>query len=305
MHKYACIVVTYYPDKQTIENISKLSSLVKFLVVIDNTPESITIPDRSNMLLITNGSNRGLATALNQGIHIAGTRGFENIFLLDQDSHVPSNFFMEMMEFKIRVDKCHGDCALYVPNVYDRNSGTFCRFPEIKKYFFRHYTFKKTSEYIIKKGLIAITSGSLLSYSKHLTIGPLRDEYFIDFIDNEYCLRISRNNLKVSVNCDVVLDHAIGHRENKKLLGISLKPNNHAPFRRYFIARNGIITSLLYINNFPSYSFLVCLRLFHEAFTILLFEDQKNKKLSALFSGIVAGLNEFIAPSLRDYRPKP
>lgn len=290
MKKFACVVVTYFPDKESIEHLTKLAALVDLLIIIDNTPESIHISHASNIIFSPNRANIGLAAALNRGIRMAGERGFEEIFLLDQDSRVPETYFTRMLEFKNRIDSCFTKCALYVPNVYDRNSGTYCRFPIVRKYYFRHRTYKKTSDILIDQGVIAITSGSLLPFSRYLTIGPLPEDYFIDFIDNEYCLRLAKKNFLVAVNFDITLDHAIGHRISKKFFGLTLKPNNHNPVRRYFIARNGIRAAICYFSTFPSFFLLVCLRIAHEMLTILFFESGKHEKERAILLGCADGL---------------
>ena len=139
------------------------------------------------------------------------------------------------------------------------------------------------------KAVIAITSGTLITFDRYQQIGPFDESYFIDFIDNEYCLRAYKLGLKVAVNCRALINHSIGKREKKHIFKIEMKPNNHNAKRRYFIARNGIRTAVLYFSQFKLYLLLVVLRLLHEIISIALYENNKFFKLRAVVVGIFDG----------------
>ena len=292
MSKYTAVIVTYFPDTQAIENLERVSTLCDKVIVVDNTPTDIMIPipQLPNITIRKSQGNVGLAAALNQGIQLAGQQGFENIFLFDQDSRPPDDFFKNMLSFKSRMDSQVNNCAVYVPNFYDRNSNTFAKFPVLRRFNLTHATCTDTASGLHKDAILAITSGSLITCSRYKEIGPLRDDYFIDFIDNEYCLRIDRLGLRIAVNCDVVLDHAIGKRSIHRFCGLTIKPNNHLPLRRYYISRNGVRTTIDYFSLYPCYLSLILARMIHELFSIVLYEDKKPEKIKALFCGIYHGL---------------
>jgi rhamnosyltransferase len=292
MARFACVIVTYFPDQDAIQNLLRISRLSDLLVIFDNTPlpPDPRFPINPRVIVKSESKNIGLAAALNHGIEIAGRKGFENIFLFDQDSKVTGAYFDSMLAFKERIDRQTNRCALYVPDFFDRNSKTHAKFPQINKYSFRHHHHKNTSGILIARGLIAITSGSLLTYSTYRVVGRLPDDYFIDFIDNAYCLRIASNNLLVAVNFNIVLNHSIGARSTHKVLGVTFKPNNHLPVRRYYIARNGIRTACLYGADFPSFALLLALRLAHETLSIIFFEKGKHQKVKAMLFGCMDGL---------------
>ncbi|MCJ8502477.1 glycosyltransferase family 2 protein [Desulfatitalea alkaliphila] len=302
MHQpFACIVVTYHPDRQALRNLAHLAAWCDLLVVVDNTPMEARprFCRWDNSLLILNDQNIGLAAALNQGIRLAGQQGLDNIFLFDQDSRVDRAFFTEMLAFRQRIDRRTDRCALYVPQFFDRNCQSLTRFPQIRKYRFGHHSRPDARGALLGTGIIAITSGSLLPYSRYQEIGPFPEAYFIDFIDNEYCLRMAGKHLQVAVNYNAVLNHAIGHRSQHKWLGLTLKPNNHPPVRRYYIARNGIRTALQHFRPFPAFSALIALRLIHEALTIIIYENRKHKKIRAMLLGVLDGLTGRMGPCTR------
>jgi len=288
MCKFAAVVVTHFPDAACIESLKRISTQCDRLLVIDNTPDDTIadFPQFENVTICKLRHNVGLARALNQGIQSAGQEGYENIFLLDQDSHPPDNFFKKMLVFKSEIDSVVTNCALYAPNFYDRNSKTFAKFPLITRFTLKHATCVELQSKPSSTVTIAITSGTLITYSIYKKIGPLRDDYFIDFLDNEYCLRVNKLGYRIAVNCDVILDHSIGCRSLNKFLGITIKPNFHSALRRYYIARNGVRTALDYAYDYPSYLPLIIARMSHELLSILLYENNKYKKIKGIFCGI-------------------
>lgn len=289
----AAVVITYNPSIDVAVNIEWMANHVHHVVVVDNTPRASQFNKpikASNVTILFNRKNTGLAKALNDGIAQAARLGCTLFFLFDQDSRPYDDFFDSMLRFKRCIDAKTSRCALYVPNFYDRNSRSWARFPLLTPYTFKHLSCIEAKPYYASKALIAITSGTLLSYERFMRIGPFSEDYFIDFLDNEYCLRVARLGLLVAVNCDAVINHAIGKRSIKRLLFLRIKPNNHQPVRRYYIARNGVQTALNYYPYFKSFLLLLFLRLLHEGLSIVLFENFKNRKIKALFVGILDGL---------------
>jgi rhamnosyltransferase len=216
---------------------------------------------------------------------IAKSHHIDEIFIFDQDT-VPSDLYFEQMTaFKEEIDKKNNRIAFCVPNFYDRHCETFAQFPAIKPFSIRHYTCNDLKDKSVDSHLIAITSGMLISLSKYSEIGPFRNDYFIDFIDNEYCLRAASKGYRVEINCDALIDHSIGHRIKSVFFGLEIKPNNHPPVRRYYIARNGIKTAINYRRKYPSYILLMTVRLSHELLSIFLFEKNRLQKIKAVVIG--------------------
>jgi len=167
MAKYACVIVTYFPPKSSLEHIRRISDLCSAVIVVDNTPQAKTVafPSATNLTVHKYRKNRGLARGLNCGIKIAGEKGFNDIFLLDQDSYVPNNFFGDMLRFKSQVDEKMPGCAVYVPDFWDRNSRSPAKFPIVSKFRIKHTTCKDMKPFQRHGAVIAITSGTLITYS--------------------------------------------------------------------------------------------------------------------------------------------
>jgi len=171
----------------------------------------------------------------------------------------------------------------------DTNSNTYAKFINLTKWSWNTLSCKDNPTKDVLFVDFAITSGSLLDYNKYKENGIFREDYFIDHIDSEYCLRASTNNLKIAVNCEICIRHQIGQRTKHKFLGLTIKPNHHDASRRYYIARNGIRTILKYYRRYPSVVSLNFARLVHETISILLYEKHKINKIAALICGIFDG----------------
>jgi rhamnosyltransferase len=301
MKTWASVVVTYRPKHADIRNLLGIADNSGILVVVDNTDSNspLKFEISENIHIIKNGSNIGLAAALNKGIQYAGQNNFENIFIFDQDTIVDSTFFRSMINFKKSLNM--SACAFCAPNFIDRNSLTFAKFPVIGKFIFSHEVCPGICAFIPGRILISITSGTLISYQSYLRIGTLKENYFIDFIDNEYCLRAAKKGLYVAVNCDAQINHSIGCRSVRRLFGMTIKPNNHFPIRRYYIARNGIRTALDYYNRHYSYLFLLLLRFVHELISIIIYEQAKSSKVKAFLIGIIDGFFNKMGSSHRKF----
>lgn len=87
-----------------------------------------------------------------------------------------------------------------------------------------------------------ISSGSLVQRAAVEKVGLPRQDFFMDFVDFEYCLRMRRHGFKVALVCGSVLDHSIGDPRAVTFLGFPRTWNDHAPWREYYFVRNQTFT---------------------------------------------------------------
>lgn len=133
-----------------------------------------------------------------------------------------------------------------------------------------------------------ISSGSLIRREAVERAGLPRADFFMDFVDLEYCLRLRRHGYKIVVVRDSILDHTIGSPRKLKLLGHSAIWTDHAPWRHYYMARNEVFTIWSYYPGWgPKYS--VVRRLFQRASRLLLYGKQKTACFKMMFLGVVDG----------------
>jgi rhamnosyltransferase len=274
------IVVTFHPDADVLENLSKLREQVQWLVVVDNgsSQQSITLlhaaSSQLGFELIENHENLGIAAALNAGVHWAESSGCKWVILFDQDSAVTEGF-MEAMLRAYELNPLRERLAIVAPRYVDKRSGA------------------AISQGATENGELesAMTSGSLMLTTLFREQGYFLEELFIDAVDYEYSLRLRGRGYLIEECKDAVLLHSPGNPTVIRFCGMRLfQTANYSPLRRYYQDRNRIWVVRRYWKKFPVF----CLRLFkyslHEQIKTLIGEDEKMGKCSSAMAGVVDGL---------------
>jgi rhamnosyltransferase len=135
-----------------------------------------------------------------------------------------------------------------------------------------------------------ITSGSLFNLEAYKDIGPFRDDFFIDYVDTEYCLRARRCEYRILVACEARLEHRQGERQKRALAGSDHYPTFHPPVRWYYSSRNRIAMLHLYAFRFPHWLTYEIVASLYTMMKLILFEPQKLAKLRAFLLGTLDGL---------------
>jgi rhamnosyltransferase len=133
-----------------------------------------------------------------------------------------------------------------------------------------------------------ISSGSLVRSEVVERAGLPRADFFIDFVDYEYCLRLRRHGYRIAMVRDSLLDHAIGNPRTIKILGYSKAWGGHAPWREYYISRNETFTIWNYFPDWKS-KFSVLRRLLRHFLAILAFGEHKRACLRMMLLGFIDG----------------
>ncbi len=200
------IVVWYHPTEQQKNNILSYQNAVREVIVVDNTQD-----------------NKGVAYALNRGIEQAIAKGAEYILTMDQDS-----CFL------------HGDIERYIRLCNE------CPVPDVGIFAPVHTDVTHCHLPVYQEPCAAMmTSGSLFSISTYHTLGPLREDFFIDLIDDEYCARAKRYGYRLVTVNGIMLQHQLG-------LGMQYNPFfrkqylDHTPWRYYYMVRNRLEVIRLY-----------------------------------------------------------
>jgi rhamnosyltransferase len=145
-----------------------------------------------------------------------------------------------------------------------------------------------------------ITSGSLLPLAAHFAIGPFRDEFFIDYVDEEYCFRARAKGYRVIRSRKQIMLHTIGSPTLHKTLWIRKWTSNHAPDRRYYIARNNTVLLREYGNCRAGTWILKSLgRSLRLCKRIALYERMKTRKIAAVMHGWWDGVRGNMGPRNR------
>lgn len=293
------VVVSYNPENDFINVISSLSNQPVDVIVIDNGSKTntgllseIMEDPSSNINLVRLERNIGLANAQNVGIKTIMEKESnwdKYIFFFDQDTIVPHDYISKMTSaYKEYEEKNENDkLGILAPNYKDKNIGDYAHYVKLTEKSYIDKTFHSDKFLDVS---IVISSGSMVKIDLIKDIGFFMGGYYIDQIDVEYCLRVLENGYSIIATSVAMLTHTIGDRKKKKLLFLTLKPNFHSAFRKYYIFRNGIITLKQYKNKYPGLKKLMVKRFIHDLLGVIFFEDFKIEKFFSIYKGVRDGI---------------
>lgn len=275
------VVVTYHPDPGFPDRLDRVRPQVRRVVVVDNgsslqAREMLRNAAGPDVGLILNDANLGVATALNQGMrHVMGS-SCRWVLTLDQDSTVEP-FLVEALLEAYSGYPSGEKVAVVGSNYYDEIRGKTL-LPE------------SPAQPPCLEQTTVITSGSMISVAAYTKVGPFRDDFFIDHVDDEYCLRARAMGYKVILCRRPVIRHSIGGAVGKRILGRTFWSSNHSAARRYYMARNFVWVAREHLFFQPGWVTLRVLR--HAGFLLLmaLLEKERWGKIGGTARGILDGL---------------
>ena len=238
------------------------------VVVFDNGSDNILnieklISNFANIVLIKSEKNIGIAAALNRLMWWGEKQKYEWMLSLDQDSVCEENFVVSMTPY-LTVEQ---NLGIVAPVILDRNLGVVGHNPKTE------YTHVKT----------CITSGAFSKLSAWKKIGGYDEKMFIDSVDFEYCYRMRKNGYGIIQVRDVKLLHEIGKSQKRKFLFWRVDIMEHSAFRKYYIARNNVYYPLKH--HMWLHFILGNIRNLKLFMVVMLYEESKKEKISAIFKG--------------------
>lgn len=262
----AAVVVLYNPDSQVVANVESYLADVQRVYLVDNSDGATTtallspLQVRDNVVYIRNGQNLGIAQALNAGAQRAIRDGFTFLLTMDQDSSMPANMVPALQE--VYQKKADEPIGIVSP---------------------RHAPINKevTSPFEECNDLFVMTSGNLLNLDAYQKCGPFNEGYFIDHVDNEYCLRLRTKNYKLYY-LNRPLNHNLGQFQTRKFMGFPISFTGHSPLRYYYIVRNGLYLKKEYAKRFPGVRKYVYALIVKETVKAIFLEDQTARRLRML-----------------------
>lgn len=280
------VVVAFHPDPELETRLGAILPQVRSLVVIDNTPETvrrrrISLPELTdaNVCLIENTENIGVGAALNQGLEHAQRQGYEWLLTLDQDSRCHEDLVVTLLAAR---QTCDSSPVIIGSNYLDPRNGV----TKVKS--------EGTPEFVDQKTVI--TSGTLVDVRFAGAIGGFRSDYFIDQLDHEFCLRARVHGGSVVISRKVVMTHSVGEAGGAWLPMLGHLPN-HSPSRKYYVARNSLVTIARYWRSEPDWCLRRAIRLFLGIILAVILEKQRLDKARAFAAGILDATNGRMGPS--------
>lgn len=278
--KIYAVVVTYFPDDAVVANLRALQPQVARLVIVDNTgPHGSrsrldAFRAAHGITVILNDENRGLAAALNQGLAVALDEGADWIATFDQDSRAPDGYCAGLLAGLAACPE-PARVGMLAPIYQDHGLG-FRYSPAMSL---------EGDARRVAPVTVAITSGNLLRATAVRAVGGFRDDFIIDCVDFEYCLRLRRGAWTIYEIREVVLDHAQGNWTKRTLLGRSFSVNDYPPSRRYYQTRNRWVTYRLHGSVAPKWILRDAWIYAKEMVKLVLFSRDRRAKLGAVATG--------------------
>ena len=285
--KVCCIVILFNPNIDELKkNVLHIKKSNIFTIFVDNFSNNRIEIKSLGLNVIFLERNFGIATAHNIGLKKAIKYNYNFAVLLDQDSEIKENFFIEIINSFVQIQN-NVDCNIIAvgPVHLDVDSGNLYEI-RLKNYQLKNPN--DLTERFIKTQYI-ISSGSMISLDKIYEVGLMKDNYFIDYVDNEWGFRAYKNGFSIYVDRSISINHSIGEEciINGKVKRI------HSPIRKYYMVRNSIY---LLKERYVPYRYSIQQIYFQIKHAIYLFICLKKNRLEYLIytlKGLKDGLKIF------------
>ena len=297
------LVVLFKPTRQQLDHVAALARSWAPVVVVDNSPcpdhDTRSRLEACGAAVLANANQGGIGGAFNVGMRHMCRRDVSAVVLLDQDSVLPPGFFEAITR---ACDNMRSADYIVAPRIFDIHAGRCIP----------AFTFMRTrlrtrrvdacaSETMLACNFL-VSSGSAVSIAAYERVGPFREDYVVDHVDSDYCLRAFASGVSLAMTCLTTMQHSIGRATVHRLFGLPLLATNHPASRRYYFARNAVDLTRRHARRLPSVAVVNLLTLY-QGVAVLLFERDKLDKIVATLAGLVDGLRGRTGP-IGDCRPR-
>lgn len=235
------ITICYYPDLSALRSqLDHLQSQVNAMLVINNGESPIGLAElcgEFNASLTILGSNKGIAHAQNIGIQQAIHLGAQMVLLMDQDSEPQPNMIGHLVAALSKFP----NAAAAGPCTQDMRALTRSYFLTDVDARPRAWVPAPGIAHQTVEAAYLITSGTLLLVSALADIGLMRDDWFIDHIDTEWCLRARAKGWQMIGVADACLGHRLGDKMTHVWWLRKRQVPHHSALRHYYMFRNTLL----------------------------------------------------------------
>ena len=273
--KIAAVVTAYHPDERLAAVVESALLSCAAVVVADNTPgDAASLAaklDDPRVSVLRTGANRGLAGALNLGLAQVPADA-EAVLFLDQDSVLPPELVAGLLA---HLD----DATIAVVGPTPVDAATGDRYERMAD---RHAAVDDRPS--------IITSGMLVRRAAFADVPGFREDFFVDCVDTDFCLRIRRSGRRVVRDAALVLPHSIGSGRDHRLGPLNVRVLHYPAWRHYWIARNGLVLSREFFAAERGFVLTNALFMARWLLVTALFDDRRRASVPAVLRGLVHGL---------------
>lgn len=302
LERVVAVVVAYYPNAEALTALLlALAPQVDHVAVVDNTPVSIaTVPALIDQLslphinLIRLGSNYGIAKALNIGIEWALEVGATHVLLSDQDSLPVADMVQQLLAVMKRLALSGERVGCVAPAFRDLSTGVIHKFQVPSRGLF-YATCAGDQATPWAEVISSITSGSLIPISIFDEVGLMREDFFIDFVDTEWCFRARYCGYKLYGTSLALMDHRVGGEIFRAWVGSWKSFNGYSHDRLYYQYRN--VFFIIRGNTISSaWKLRFILTWLSNIYVYVFFAPNRFINFKAILKGLCHGIRGFSGP---------
>lgn len=273
-------IVLYNPEiKRLKENIKAILPQVNEIIFFDNGSKNFYQVKKiinkycvQHSIILSYKKNMGIAHALNEIAKLAIKRKYKWLLTLDQDTVVKNNLIDWYSDF------------LNLPNV----GQLCCGYEDINIPGSKMGVDLNYKKYVAIQVGKCITSGTLINLCSLKKVGGFDEYLFIDKVDDEISFLLQKNGYYTYKINFIGMTHEMGNIKKRRVLWKTIYTSNYNFFRRYYIARNGVIVAKRFKDDLKMSE--VVISQLKEWIVVILFEKEKIKKSKAMFKGFFDGV---------------
>jgi rhamnosyltransferase len=269
----AAVITWFHPTPQALVGLRAARRDCDVVVVVDNTPgataPSLAVP--ADVVYLPSGRNAGLAAALNAGV-ASLPDDVALALLLDQDSAMPEGGAAALARHL-----AVADVAIAAPTPWDQAAGRTVD------------PAHRAGRGLLERDVV-ITSGMLVRLRALRAVGPFREEFFVDAVDQDICLRLRSAGWRIVQDSTVLLAHELGEARWRRIAGVTLRSTGHPTWRLYAASRNGAVLLREHLAQRPRWAARQAAQLAYWLLTVLLLEPPRARRAAVFARGLADGL---------------
>ncbi len=226
---------------KTVTAIQRQSYPVEEMFIVDNSRTELVSGNRyKNTAVEFHPENLGVAGGLKIAINWAIEKGYDFLWLFDQDSEPGSDVLEKLLVKHHELSESGEKIGILAPVILDINTKQ-----EVAGCVFQRYKLvpipgcSEIKDFYRCDGVI--TSGSLVDISIAKHVEPPIEELFLDAVDYAYCMNFRNKGYEIIVVKDTIMKHRIGNYSKVKdrfVKGNEVITFICSPSRYYYACRN-------------------------------------------------------------------
>jgi rhamnosyltransferase len=279
----AAIATAFHPDERLTAVVEAALETCADVIIVDNTPGDgpfLTdgLREIPGVQVIRPGRNLGLAGALNAGVAALPDHA-DTVLFLDQDSILTKELVLGLA---VHLDD--PTVGIVAPAPWDEDLG-------------RYYEPGTDRAPDVSDRDTAITSGMVVRREVLARFAPFREEFFVDHVDNDFCLRVHAAGIRIVRDKRQKLAHSLGQRNQHRVPGVTVASSRHPTWRLYWIARNGTVLIREHRRTAPKWARGTGIYLVRWFLLRTLIEAPRRERAVAMLRGFSDGFRGRVTPS--------